>query len=69
MNTIIYIVVFIAGLITLVGAVMNWEGMYRSRRAKGIVSVFGLQGARIVYGIVGVFIMGAAIIGYFGFFN
>lgn len=42
METIIYILVFIAGLITLVGAVINWEGMYRCRRAKGIVSVFGL---------------------------
>jgi hypothetical protein len=37
METIIYILVFIAGLITLIGAVMNWEGMYRSRRAKRIV--------------------------------
>jgi hypothetical protein len=69
METIIYILVFIAGLITVVGAVLNWEGMYRSRRSKGIVSTFGLKGARIVYGIVGSFIMGAAIVGYFGFFN
>ena len=69
METIIYLLVFIAGLITLVGAILNWEGMYRSRRAKGVVSVFGLQGARIFYGVVGTFIMGAAIVGYFGLFS
>jgi hypothetical protein len=65
MNTIIYLLVFLGGLTTLLGAILNWEGMYRSRRAKGIVSTLGLQGARIFYGVVGVFIMGAAIVGYF----
>ena len=69
METILYILVFVAGLITFIGAVLNWEGMYRSRRAKRIVSSFGLKGARIVYGIVGLFIMGAAIVGYFGLLN
>ena len=69
METIIYLLVFIAGTITLVGAVLNWEGMYRSRRAKVIVKSFGLTGARIVYGIVGLVLMGAAIVGYFGIFN
>jgi uncharacterized membrane protein len=69
METVIYILVFIAGLITFAGAVLNWEGMYRSRRARGIVSTFGLKGARIVYGIVGLVIMGAAIVGYFGVFS
>jgi hypothetical protein len=69
MEEIIYLLVFIGGLITVAGPVLNWEGMYRSRRAKRIVSAFGLKGARIVYAIVGLFLMGAAVVGYFGFLN
>ena len=69
MDAIIYLLVFLGGLITLVGAILNWEGMYKSRRAKGIVSALGLQGARIFYGVVGVFLMGAAVVGYFGLFS
>ncbi len=69
MNTIIYIVMILVGLITFLGAVLNWQGMYKSRRAKGIVSVFGLTGARIVYGIVGFLIMGAAILGLLGYYG
>lgn len=69
MNTIIYIVMILVGLITFLGAVLNWQGMYKSRRAKGIVSVFGLTGARIVYGIVGFLIMSAAILGLLGYYG
>lgn len=69
MNTIIYIVMILVGLITFLGAVLNWQGMYKSRRAKGVVSVFGLTGARIVYGIVGFLIMGAAILGLLGYYG
>lgn len=69
MDAIIYLLVFFGGLITLIGAILNWKGMYKSRRAKGIVSALGLQGARILYGVVGVFLMGAAVVGYFGLFG
>ena len=69
MDTIIYILMIVMGLITFLGAVLNWQGMYKSRRAKGIVSVFGLTGDRIVYGIVGFLLIGAAILGLVGYFG
>jgi len=69
MDTIIYVLMIVVGLITFLGAVLNWQGLYKSRRAKGIVSVFGLTGARIVYGIVGFLLIGAAILGLVGYFG
>ena len=69
MDSIIYVIMILTGLVTFLGAVLNWQGMYKSRRAKGIVSVFGLTGARIVYGIVGFLIMGAALLGFLGYYG
>jgi hypothetical protein len=69
MDTLIVILVFIGGLITLLGAVLNWKGMYRSRRAKGIVSTVGLTGARIIYSLVGLLLMIVAILGFTGYYG
>jgi hypothetical protein len=69
METIIYILVFIGGAITLIGAILNWESMYKNRRARIIVSSFGLTGARIFYGIIGLLLMGGALAGLLGIFN
>ncbi len=69
MQTMVLIIVFITGMLTLAGAVLGWEGMYRSRRAKAIVSSFGVTGARIIYAIVGILIAGGALMGLLGFFG
>jgi hypothetical protein len=69
MNALINILILIGGLITLLGAVLNWRGMYRSRRSRGIVSFFGISGARILYGILGLLLMVIAILGLAGYFN
>jgi hypothetical protein len=69
METILYIVVIISGLITLLGAVLNWQGMYKSRRAKSIVSFLGLTGARIFYGVLGLFIVVVGILALIGTFG
>ncbi|MBQ8193977.1 MAG: immunity 17 family protein [Oscillospiraceae bacterium] len=45
------------GLFSLMGAVMNWDWYFNNRRARGVVAIFGRNGARIFYGILGVFIM------------
>ena len=69
METILYILAFIGGAITLIGVILNWEGMYKNRRARIIVSSFGMTGARIIYGIIGLFLMGVALAGLLGLFN
>lgn len=69
MEIIIYVAVIISGLITFVGAVLNWGWMYRSRRAKSIISFLGLTGARIFYGILGLFIIVVGILALLGNFG
>ena len=69
METILYIAVIISGLVTLLGAVLNWQGMYKSRRAKSIVSFLGLTGARIFYGVLGLFIFVVGILALIGIFG
>ena len=69
MINLVLILVLVVGLSILMGAVIGWEGMYRSRRAKIIVDSFGMTGARIIYGIVGSILMVGALLGLLGFFG
>jgi|LGVE01.1.fsa_nt_gb hypothetical protein len=69
MFNIVLILVLIGGVITLLGAIIGWEGMFRDRRSKRIVDSFGITGARIIYGIVGTMIAIASLLGLLGFFG
>ena len=69
MYTLIYVLLFIGGLITLLGAILNWTWIFRSRRSKSIVSTFGLSGARIIYGIVGLALMVLSVLSMLGVFD
>lgn len=42
-----------AGGFTLTASAQNWEWFFTHHRARLLVSVFGRQGARIVYGVLG----------------
>lgn len=54
------------GLFSLMGAVMNWDWYFNNRRARGVVAIFGRNGARIFYGILGVFIMAIGAVAVIG---
>ncbi len=54
------------GLFSLMGAVMNWDWYFNNRRARGLVAIFGRNGARIFYGILGVFIMAIGAVAVIG---
>ena len=69
MDTILYVLLFIGGLITLLGAILNWTWIYKSRRSKSIVSTFGLLGARIIYSIVGLALMILSVLSMIGVFD
>ena len=69
MLNIVLILVMVGGLITLLGAIIGWEGMFRDRRSKRIVDSFGITGARIIYGIVGTTIAIVAMLSLLGFFD
>ena len=69
MDTVLYVLLFIGGLITLLGAILNWTWIYKSRRSKSIVSTFGLSGARIIYSIIGLAIMILSVLSMIGVFD
>ena len=69
MDTILYVLLFIGGLITLLGAILNWTWIYRSKRSKSIVKSFGLTGARIIYGIIGFALMVLSVLSMLGVFD
>ena len=54
------------GLFSLMGAVMNWDWYFNNRRARGVVAIFGRNGARIFYGILGIFIMAIGAVAVIG---
>jgi hypothetical protein len=50
-----------AGIFSICGAVFDWDWFINSRKAQFFVSIFGRNGARIFYGILGtaIAVMGA----------
>lgn len=69
MENVLYILLFIGGLITLLGAILNWTWIFKSKRSKSIVSTLGLSGARFFYGIVGLALMILSALSIFGVFD
>ena len=46
--------VFIAaGFFSICGAIFDWDFFMNSRKARFMVSIFGREGARIFYGLLG----------------
>lgn len=41
------------GVFSLCGAVLDWDWFMNSRKARFFVSVFGRDGARVFYGLMG----------------
>ena len=52
---------FLAGGISLAGAIFDWDWFIRSRRARLFIRLFGRTGTRIIYGIIGLFLIGLGI--------
>lgn len=52
---------FLGGGFSLAGAIFNWDWFMNNRRARFFVGIFGRQGARIFYAILGLFLIGLGI--------
>ena len=50
-------VIFAIGLFALLGGVMNWDFFMNHRKTQIIIKMFGRNGARVFYGILGTGIM------------
>ncbi|MFK7800298.1 MAG: immunity 17 family protein [Anaerolineae bacterium] len=44
----------VIGLFTIAGALFDWDWFMLSRRARWLVGIFGRDGARIFYALLGV---------------
>ncbi len=51
------IMMALVGVYCLCAAFFNWNWFFENRRARGLVMVFGRNGARIFYGILGILII------------
>jgi hypothetical protein len=65
-QTLSMLFILCAGVFTVLGAVMDWDFFMNNRRAKLFVSLFGRQGARVVYVILGVFLVGVGTVKLLG---
>lgn len=57
MNTLMFVIVILAGAFSLLASVKNWDWYFNNRRARPFVRIFGRTGARIFYGLLGIFII------------
>lgn len=46
-------VLVICGVFSICGAVLDWDWFMNNRRARFFVSLFGRNGARVFYGLLG----------------
>ncbi|MBT8326141.1 MAG: immunity 17 family protein [Bacteroidia bacterium] len=65
-NQILGIVTVLVGMFTFVASSLNMEFFFNNRRAEAFIKIFGRQGARIFYMILGLFLMYVAYLIYLG---
>jgi len=58
MNTLPAIAVILIGLLSLLGAVLDWNWFIANRKVRIFVRLLGRTGARILYAILGGILMG-----------
>ncbi len=51
------LIIVAAGLFSLCAAALDWNLFMQSRKAQWIVGIFGRNGARVFYGILGLGLM------------
>lgn len=57
MEVIFAIIIIGLGFLYLVSTVRNWDWFMNTYKARHVVDSFGKNGARIVYGFIGIFFM------------
>ncbi|PYE42674.1 hypothetical protein HUB98_23460 [Paenibacillus barcinonensis] len=50
-----------AGIFSLLGGINNWDWFMKSFRAGLFVKTIGRQGARVVYGVLGIVMIGIGV--------
>ena len=68
MDKFMHLLVFGAGIMCIWASITEQEWFFNSGKARGIVKLFGLEGAKIFYIVIGVICIMGGIAGLFGFF-
>ncbi len=64
MNTLMFVIIILAGVFSLLASVKNWDWYFNNRRARPFVRIFGRTGARIFYGLLGIFIIVVGVVAF-----
>jgi len=56
-NVIFSIIIFGAGFFSILASVLNWDFFFENRKAQWALKVFGRNGARIFYVVLGIVII------------
>lgn len=62
MSTTTAIFVMLAGAFAIAGGILNWDWFMEHRRARIFVRLLGRQGARVLYALLGVAIIGLGVV-------
>ena len=57
MEIMFLILMVLSGIFAICGAVFNWDFFFQHRKARRIVAIFGRNGARIFYALLGGFVI------------
>lgn len=58
------IIIIACGIFSICGAVCDWDWFMNNYKAKPLVTIFGRNGARIFYGILGAVIIVLGIVSF-----
>ena len=65
LHNVVQAIFMLTGAISLLSALLNWEWFFTTDNARFAVKKFGRNGARWIYGTIGLLLMAAAIYFYF----
>ena len=65
LHNVVQAIFLLAGTISLLSSLFNWEWFFTADNAKFAVKRFGRNGARWIYGIVGMLLITAAVYFFF----
>ena len=65
LHNVVQAIFLLAGTISLLSSLFNWEWFFTADNAKFAVKRFGRNGARWIYGIIGMLLIAAAIYFFF----
>ncbi len=65
LHNVVQAIFLLTGAISFLSALLNWEWFFTTDNARFAVKKFGRNGARWIYGTIGLLLMAAAIYFYF----